>query len=305
MVLLTLACLPPAARAADDPKLDIRPRFVTGEKFSLERQWSKKLIVDSVEQSDISSSSVVQVEIVDARPDRLLVRWTFGKPRFANRSYVKDLETLVLSQILPDNALILEFGSAADQVKLKNFDQVKIRAERSRDRMVDTLKSASKATIARVKNAADARFEDDQKLQETFASEPRLFFSIFGRAYTSEPVPIGRRRSAKKDSASGRTFKLKSWDKEKSTAEISLVLDVDNAALSESLRRTTIAAFQKAGRPLPPPEQMPTMNVSAEGTFVIDTARSAVVSFEFHKDVKGQSFAGRREQLEVLRFVRK
>jgi len=264
--------------------LDIRARFVKGDRFTLEITNEKK----QTGRVASTARSTVEVEVVATGAAGHVISWKIlksdvlgpdGKP-------VKHPTVQAAANLFTGVAFLIELSGDCGVIGLKNYDEVKA-----------LLVKATKTIVGKAPLPPEQVKQLMATLQGMYASRPLVtqlvtkevsLYLQFGNvrlplhkateADVAMPMPMGGGviRATQR-------VKVESVDRAKNTAVVSFHQKLD----PEAARKATMAFLRKAaaqaGRPGPTERDLPKMDIADEATYVIDTKSGWPVSVDFSR----------------------
>ena len=309
LALLLAAAVPrpDAARAAPvDGPVKLVPVWKLGEtaRYEMTREQARK--VGAAEPTRSVAWTQVEVEVVDADEDGVVLRWMQGSAMYDDPKSGDDPLVRTLNTIFKGVDVDLELDADGTYVGVRNWKEVKATGHKIQDVMLKNLEKmkAPKATVESVRAVTDPLFASKESVEAAFGKQPALLVRPLGKAYEAgkavtyddtfpNPVPGGDPIPTKGE----RTFKVS--DPDAGVARVTFKQTPDQTDVNRITEQALRDAAKKAGKAAP--EQFPEFKLEDVVEYEVEVKTGWVRSVTHTRTVT----VGDTTQTEVVTITRK
>lgn len=245
-----------------------------GERHRLELLKEKEQFVNDERKQEVSSRTLIDVEVVRKLAKGFVIRWTFGKTTLAGAAAADPL-IRDLANRTEGLRLDLRTDASGAVEGLDNPDAVVAYGRRMFEALMATFKAKGlpKGIETQLRGAM-APAMNPTTVEAATLSEPKLLYFPSGGAYRLGavqpyadllPNPLGG-----EPFPSQAHFRLASVDRGENTAVIDWQQTIDPDKAGPILRRTFEALYKRMGRPVPPDMSLPRVLITDEARFIFD-----------------------------------
>ena len=282
LMLLALVALAAAPVRADDPtSIDLAPKWKKGDTVRYEMLGTQVREQDGKEVRNVSTRTLVVVEVVSAGPEGSVLRWTQGTTTFEDPDQDNEPLAKSINMILKNNDLDLELDEDGDYTGVRNWKALRTSGTKVRDEVLSQMSKAGtpKAAIEMARLATDKMLATKETIEATFTRQPMLILKPFGKSYElgtpfeyedELPNPLGG------DPFPAKGVCVVKFDKDKGIAHISFKQTPDPKDVTRYVQKFVEDLAKKTG--VPAPDELPEVKVNDATDYVVDVNAGWITS---------------------------
>lgn len=274
LTLLALVALAAAPVRADDPKsVDLAPKWKKGDTVRYEMLGTQVREQDGKEIRNVSTRTLVVVEVTSAGPEGSVLRWTQGTTTFEDPDQDNDPIARSINMILKNNELDLELDEDGDYTGVRNWKALRTSGAKVRDEVLSQMSKAGtpKAAIETARLATDKILATKETLEAALTRQPLLILKPFGKSYElgtpieyedELPNPFGG------DPFPAKGVCVIKFDKDKGIAHVTFKQAPDPKDVTRIVQKWADDVAKKTGTPAP--DELPEIKVNDTAEYVVD-----------------------------------